>query len=94
MTYENTHPHHLSRYDFNSRRWLSPYVCCRASFIGAEILLRQISPESEDIYRIGIGVYEAANGEWEQLEPLQGMSKIELTSFLEYRAMFLAYVAM
>lgn len=52
-------------------------------------MLRQISPESEAIYDFILSLHEASGGNWASLAEKAGVSEKDLTSFLEYAAMFL-----
>lgn len=61
----------------------------RASFAGTRIVLRQLSPESEPIYDLIIALHNASGGDWNGLAKKAGVDDAELTSFLEYAAMFL-----
>lgn len=64
--------------------WLS-----RASFAGTRIVLRQLSPESEPIYDLIVTLHKSCGGDWNSLASKAGVEESELTSFLEYAAMFL-----
>ena len=64
----------------------------RASFIGTRIVLRQVSPESEDIYDMIIALYESCKGDWKLLQKETDISDKDLQSFLEYSAQFLGNV--
>ncbi|KEZ44492.1 Dipeptidyl-peptidase III [Scedosporium apiospermum] len=61
----------------------------KAAFAGTRIVLRQISPESEAIYDFILSLHEASGGNWASLAEKAGVSEKDLTSFLEYAAMFL-----
>lgn len=52
-------------------------------------MLRQVSPESEPIYDLIIGLYHASNGDWQGLSNTAGVSSEDLRFFLEYAAQFL-----
>lgn len=61
----------------------------RACFAGTRIVLRQLSPESESIYDLILALHKSCNGDWNSLAKKAGIEESELTSFLEYAAMFL-----
>ncbi|KND89460.1 putative dipeptidyl peptidase 3 [Tolypocladium ophioglossoides CBS 100239] len=61
----------------------------KACFAGTRIILRQISPESESIYDLILTLHKSCNGDWTSLAKKAGIEESELTSFLEYAAMFL-----
>jgi dipeptidyl-peptidase-3 len=61
----------------------------RAAFTGTRITLRQVSPESEDIYDFIVSLYKASNGDWKGLASKAGVSEQDLQHFLEYAAQFL-----
>lgn len=63
--------------------------CTRACFAGTRIVLRQISPESEPIYDLILTLHKSSNGDWNALGKKAGVDEAEVTSFLEYAAMFL-----
>jgi dipeptidyl-peptidase-3 len=61
----------------------------RAAFTGTRITLRQVSPESEDIFDFIIELYKTFNGDWPALQKQAGATDEDLKYFLEYAAMFL-----
>ncbi|KAL2757529.1 hypothetical protein ACRALDRAFT_1028798 [Sodiomyces alcalophilus JCM 7366] len=61
----------------------------KASFAGNRIVLRQVSPESEDIYDFLISLHKASGGDWDGLAKKAGIDETQLTQFLEYAAQFL-----
>ncbi|KAL3427821.1 peptidase family M49 [Phlyctema vagabunda] len=61
----------------------------RAAFTGTRITLRQVSPESEDIYDFIISLYNSSSGDWTSLQKKAGISDDELKYFLEYAVQFL-----
>ncbi|KUJ20377.1 putative dipeptidyl peptidase 3 [Mollisia scopiformis] len=61
----------------------------RAAFTGTRITLRQVSPESEDIYDFIIELYKACNGDWKSLQEKAGVTTEDLQYFLEYAGQFL-----
>lgn len=61
----------------------------RAAFTGTRITLRQVSPESEDIYDFIIELYKTHNGDWKAAREKAGISAEDLQHFLEYSTQFL-----
>ncbi|KAF7868675.1 hypothetical protein EAF04_005205 [Stromatinia cepivora] len=61
----------------------------RASMNGTRITLRQVSPESEDIYDFIIELHKSINGDWSSAQKKVGISDENLKFFLEYCAQFL-----
>lgn len=61
----------------------------KAAFTGTRITLRQVSPESEDIFDFIIELYKGSNGDWSALQKKAAINDEELKYFLEYAAMFL-----
>lgn len=51
--------------------------------------MRQVSPESTDIFDFIMDLYDACGGKWDTLVAECNIAPEELTSFLEYAAMFL-----
>ncbi len=69
-------------------RCLAHYIS-RAAFTGTRITLRQVSPESEDIYDFIIELYQAGNGDWSAVQEKAGITAEDLQHFLEYATQFL-----
>lgn len=46
--------------------------------------MRQVSPESEDIYDFIIELYKSFNGDWSSAQKKAGISDEDLKFFLEY----------
>ena len=61
----------------------------RASHLGTRVVLRQVSPESEDIYNLILAIAEAVNQDYSKLES-ESVSKEDVRSFLEYSSQFLS----
>lgn len=61
----------------------------RASFDGARIVARQISPESEAIFDFILALYKSSGGDWKGLQAKAGVSDEELDHFFSYAAQFL-----
>ncbi|MCJ1360044.1 MAG: hypothetical protein MMC33_010047 [Icmadophila ericetorum] len=75
--------------DLNEKQKLYAHHLSRAAHLGTRIVFRQLSPESEPIYDMIIGLHESCNGDWKQLEKETGVSEQDVKSFLEYSAQFL-----
>lgn len=58
----------------------------RASFHGTRITLRQVSPESEDIYDLIIAVDKAVGGDYNKLSQQTGVSEQDVKYWVEYAA--------
>lgn len=64
----------------------------RAAWLGARIILRQVSPESEAIFDFIVQLYHLCSGNWERLCVELKVSDNELTKFLEFAAVFLGNI--
>ena len=64
----------------------------RASFLGTRIILRQVSPESEAIFDLIVGLYRASLGNWKELQTRVGIDDGQLDAFLDYAGQFLGNV--
>lgn len=65
------------------------HYLARAAWHGSRIIMRQVSPESPDIFDFIMDLYHACDGEWNTLVEQCSITSEELASFLEYAAMFL-----
>ncbi|KAH6691279.1 dipeptidyl-peptidase [Plectosphaerella plurivora] len=61
----------------------------KASLAGNRIVLRQVSPESENIYDFIISLHKASGGDWEGLAKKAGVDETQLNHFFSYAAQFL-----
>ena len=61
----------------------------RASFNGARIVARQISPESEAILDLILALHDTSGGDWKALQAKARISDDELEHFFSYTAQFL-----
>ncbi|KAI9713846.1 MAG: hypothetical protein M1820_000576 [Bogoriella megaspora] len=61
----------------------------RACFAGSRITMRQVSPESEDIYDFIMELQNASKGDWKTLQKTADISDEALNQFLLYAAQFL-----
>ncbi|THW94321.1 hypothetical protein D6D17_07945 [Aureobasidium pullulans] len=73
---EKLYAHHLSR----------------AAWYGTRVILRQVSPEAEDIFNLILELHQSCSGAWEALIDSCDISKSDLEDFLEYAALFLANI--
>ncbi|PNY21029.1 dipeptidyl peptidase 3 [Tolypocladium capitatum] len=73
----------------NDRQKRYAHFISKACFAGTRIVLRQLSPESESIYDLILALHKSCSGDWTSLAAKAGVEDSELTSFLEYAAMFL-----
>lgn len=73
---EKLYAHHLSR----------------AAWYGTRVILRQVSPEAEDIFNLIFELHQSCSGAWEALIDSCDISKSDLEDFLEYAALFLANI--
>lgn len=64
----------------------------RAAWSGTRIILRQVSPESNDIFDFITALYHAYGGNWEKLATKTQVDSEEVERFLDYAAMFLSNV--
>lgn len=60
-----------------------------ASFAGTRIVLRQVSPEAEDIYDFIIALHKHCGGDYTKLEKQSGLNDREIQEYLNYAAQFL-----
>ena len=51
--------------------------------------MRQISPESEDIFDLIVDLYKSVHGDWKKLGETTGVSEENIKFWLEYAAGFL-----
>ena len=65
------------------------HYLARAAWHGSRIIMRQVSPESPDIFDFIMNLYQACDGKWDTLRAQCNITPKELTFFLEYAAMFL-----
>jgi dipeptidyl-peptidase-3 len=61
----------------------------KAAWKGSRIIMRQTSPESEDIFDLIISLYHSCDGDWGRLIDHCNVSEDELNSFLAYAGLFL-----
>ena len=65
---------------------------CRAAWNGTRIILRQTSPEANDIFDLIIALHVASNGDWLALENITDISHDEMSAWLDYAATFLSNI--
>ncbi|KAL7944841.1 hypothetical protein V8C42DRAFT_345281 [Trichoderma barbatum] len=73
----------------NEREKFYTHYLSRGAWHGSRIIMRQVSPESPDIFDFIMNLYHACDGKWNTLVAQCNITPEELTSFLEYAAMFL-----
>ncbi|EGP91460.1 uncharacterized protein MYCGRDRAFT_66700 [Zymoseptoria tritici IPO323] len=73
----------------NQQERLYAHYISRAAFAGTRVNLRQVSPESEEIYDFILALHSASNGDWKKLQSQAGISDEDLQHFLNYAAQFL-----
>ncbi|KAL6695360.1 peptidase family M49 domain-containing protein [Trichoderma pleuroticola] len=73
----------------NDRDKLYAHHLARAAWHGSKIIMRQVSPESPDIFDFIMDLYHACDGKWDTLLAPRNITPEELASFLEYAATFL-----
>ena len=61
----------------------------RAAWHGSRIIMRPVSSESPEIFDFIVDLYHACGGKWDILVAQCNITFEELTSFVEYAAMFL-----
>lgn len=61
----------------------------KACWCASRIILRQTSPEAEQIFDLIIEMHRACNGEWQQFCDA-GLKQSELDAWLEFSGMFLS----
>lgn len=81
---------HFSNLQPNEK--LYAHYISRAAFLGTRVTMRQISPESEKIYDLIVGLYKAVGGDWKKLGVETGVSEEAVQLWLEYAAGFLGNV--
>ncbi|KAK4060263.1 uncharacterized protein Triagg1_10813 [Trichoderma aggressivum f. europaeum] len=73
----------------DDRDKLYAHYLARAAWHGSRIIMRQVSPESPDIFDFIMDLYHACDGKWDTLVAQCNITPGELASFLEYAATFL-----
>lgn len=64
----------------------------RAAWHGARIILRQVSPESIDIFDFILELYQSCSGDWDMLVAEGCIGQEDCDAFLDYAATFLSNV--
>lgn len=60
----------------------------RAAWSGTRIILRQVSPEANDIFDLIMALYHSCDGRWEELAMERQVNPSEVQKFIDYAAMF------
>jgi dipeptidyl-peptidase-3 len=68
---------------------LYAHYISKASLAGTRIVLKQVSPESPDIYDFIVSLHKQFKGDWKTIQQKAGISDGELQDFLNYAAQFL-----
>ncbi|KAE9375368.1 dipeptidyl peptidase III [Stipitochalara longipes BDJ] len=74
----------------NSKEKLYAHYMSKASFSGARIIMRQISPESESIFDLILALYKHCAGDFASLFRSYQSSEEDLAYFQDYAATFLS----
>ncbi|KAK0747420.1 dipeptidyl peptidase III [Apiosordaria backusii] len=74
------------------REKLYSHHLARAAWQGSRIVLRQTSPESEDIFDFILGLHKACGGQWSKLIDEHGVRREDVDCFLDYAGQFLAHL--
>ena len=72
-----------------SREKLYAHHLARAAWHGSRIIMRQVSPESPDIFDFILDLHHACGGKWDTLVTRCDITSEDLDSFLEYAGTFL-----
>ncbi|GFF48981.1 dipeptidyl peptidase III [Aspergillus lentulus] len=76
----------------SSKEKLYAHHTARAAWHGARIILRQVSPEANDIFDFIMALYHSCDGQWEQLARRAQVDMAEVEKFLDYAAVFLSNI--
>ncbi|KAI1736227.1 peptidase family M49-domain-containing protein [Xylaria scruposa] len=68
------------------------HYMARAAWSGSRIILRQVSPESPAIFNFIMRLREFCDGEWQRLAEWEGVTKDDVSAFLQYAATFLSNI--
>ncbi|KAI1802972.1 dipeptidyl peptidase III [Daldinia bambusicola] len=71
---------------------LYSHYLSRAAWSGARIILRQVSPESIDIFEFILELHRSCGGDWNQFHENYGVAEEGLEAFLEFAATFLSNI--
>ncbi|KAF7126245.1 hypothetical protein CNMCM5793_002740 [Aspergillus hiratsukae] len=75
-----------------SKEKLYAHHTARAAWHGSRIILRQVSPEANDIFDFIMALHHSCNGQWEQLARRAQVDMTEVEKFLDYAAVFLSNI--
>ncbi|KAJ6084950.1 hypothetical protein N7499_004579 [Penicillium canescens] len=75
-----------------AREQLYAHHLSQAAWNGARIILRQTSPEANDIFDFIIALHKSCNGRWIDWVTKGAVTEQELSAFLEYAALFLSNI--
>lgn len=85
-------PTHRLVIEKSFNRQLYAHHLSRAACYGTRVILRQISPEANDIFDFIIALHKSCNGRWIDLVTKGAITKQELYAFLDYAALFLSNI--
>ncbi|KAL5332916.1 dipeptidyl peptidase III [Aspergillus crustosus] len=68
------------------------HFMAKAAWRGTRIILRQVSPEANGIFDFIISLYRSCKGDWERIATDANIEIDELSSFLDYAALFLSNI--
>ncbi|KAL4874337.1 dipeptidyl peptidase III [Aspergillus karnatakaensis] len=74
------------------REKLYAHYMARAAWRGTRIVLRQVSPEANGIFDFILALYRSCKGDWGQIAAEAEIDGEDLSSFLDYAALFLSNV--
>ncbi|GFF22150.1 isoform 2 of dipeptidyl peptidase 3 [Aspergillus udagawae] len=75
-----------------SKEKLYAHHTARAAWHGTRIILRQVSPEANDIFDLIMALHHSCDGQWEQLAGRAQVDMTEVEKFLNYAAAFLSNI--
>ncbi|KAF7167696.1 hypothetical protein CNMCM5623_000943 [Aspergillus felis] len=75
-----------------SKEKLYAHHTARAAWHGTRIILRQVSPEANDIFDFIMALRHSCDGQWEQLAGRAQVDMTEVEKFLNYAAVFLSNI--
>lgn len=74
------------------REKLYAHYCSLAAWYGTRVILRQTSPEANDIFDFIIALHRSCNGHWLDLVVDGIITEEDLSGFLDYAALFLSNI--
>lgn len=71
------------------REQLYAHHLCKAAWAGGRIVMRQTSPEANEIFDFIMSLHRACGGDWDELCDAVSVTEQELEAFLDYCGAFL-----